>query len=134
MPAPGASRRAIRYVRTMERWIWIALLAGACRAGGSAAPPSGPVTPRELPPARPGPATHVVTLEPFSPTPIVRGPFEITTINPAGALDLGISRSASCEGVVWFSYSGGGAAVGDGEILCARSNRSSPITQGFSGH
>ena len=96
-------------------------------------PPSAPATPRELPPARSGPATHVVTLAPGSPTPIVRGPFEITTINPAGDLELGISKSESCEGVVWFAYSGGGAAVGEGEVLCARSHRSAHVTQGFSG-
>lgn len=116
------------------RWIWIAALAAACRAGAVAPAPSAPATQRALPPAKAGPATHVVTLAPGSPTPIVRGPFEITTINPAGDLELGISRSEACDGVVWFAYSGGGAAVAEGEILCARSGRSAPVTQGFSGH
>jgi hypothetical protein len=116
------------------RWIWIAAFATACRAGAGAPAPSAPVTQRALPPAKAGPATHVVTLAPGSPTPIVRGPFEITTIKPAGDLELGISRSAACDGVVWFAYSGGGAAVAEGEILCARSGRSAPVTQGFSGH
>jgi hypothetical protein len=64
----------------------------------------------------------------------VRGPFEVTAINPAGQIDLGIATSESCEGIDWFSYSGGGAAVGEGEILCARSSRLMPVTQGFSGH
>src|SRR5215203_625797 len=109
----------------LMRWIWIAVLAGACRAGGGGAAASGPggasgasgatapATSRVLPPGKPGPATHVVTLEPGAPTPIVRGPFEITTINPAGDLELGIASGEACEGVVWFAYSGGGAAVGE---------------------
>ena len=129
----------------MARWIWLAVLALACRGGGGAPSSSGPGAPapdeasvpaarRVLPPAKPGPATHVVTLAPDVPTPIVRGPFEITTINPAGDLELGIASGEACEGVVWFAYSGGGAAVGEGEILCARSRRSSPVVQGFSGH
>ena len=63
-----------------------------------------------------------------------RGPFEITMINPGGEIELGISTSEACDGVAWFSYSGGGAAVGEGEILCARSSRDAPVTQGFSGH
>ena len=110
------------------------MLATACKAGGAGPAPSAPVTQRALPPPKVGPATHVVTLAPGSPTPILRGPFEITTINPAGDLELGISRSEACDGVVWFAYSGGGAAVAEGEILCARSSRSVPVTQGFSGH
>jgi hypothetical protein len=127
---------------TRTWWLWIAVLAGACRAGGGAPASSGPgvasgatapAAPRVLPPAKPGPATHVVTLEPGAPTPIVRGPFEITTINPAGDLELGIASGEACEGVVWFAYSGGGAAVGEGEILCARSGRSERVVQGFSG-
>jgi len=130
----------------MARWIWIAALLSACRASGGAPASSGPgvsggaggstapATRRELPPAKPGPATHVVTLGPGVPTPIVRGPFEITTINPAGDLELGIASGEACEGVVWFAYSGGGAAVGEGQILCARSRRAAPVVQGFSGH
>jgi len=129
----------------MTRWIWIAALVGACKTGGGAPASSGPgaasgssspgtpAAPRVLPPAKPGPATHVVTLEPGVPMPIVRGPFEITTINPAGDLELGIASDETCTGVVWFAYSGGGAAVGEGQVLCARSGRSAPIVQGFSG-
>jgi hypothetical protein len=105
----------------------------ACKSGGVVAP-SAPPTKRDVPPAKSGPATHVVELAPGSPTPIVRGPFEITTINPAGDLELGIAKDESCAGVAWFSYSGGGAAVADGEILCARSGRRATVTQGFSGH
>jgi hypothetical protein len=118
----------------VRRLVFIALV--ACKHGGGAAstPVATPATQRELPPAKSGPATHVVTLAPGSPTPILRGPFEITTINPAGDLQLGIATSTSCDGVAWFSYSGGGAAVGDGEVLCARSSASEPVTQGFSGH
>ena len=118
----------------MRRLVFIALVACKHGGGGAAAPSPAPVTQRELPPAKAGPATHVVTLAPGSPTPIMRGPFEITTINPAGDLELGIATSTSCDGVVWFSYSGGGAAVGDGEVLCARSSAGEPVTQGFSGH
>jgi hypothetical protein len=113
------------------------LLLVACKTaggGGGVAPTNAAPTKREVPPAKPGPATHVVELAPGSPTPILRGPFEITTINPAGDLELAISKDESCSGVVWFSYSGGGAAVAEGEILCARSHRSEPRTQGFSGH
>jgi len=116
------------------RWLWIAALLGGCGTGGSAPAPRAAVTQRALPPARSGPATHVVTLAPGSPTPIVRGPFEITAINPAGDLELGIAKSEACDGVVWFAYSGGGAAVGESEILCARSGRVAPVAQGFSGH
>jgi hypothetical protein len=118
----------------VRRLVFIALVACKHGGGGAAAPSTAAATHRELPPAKPGPATHVVTLAPGSPTPIVRGPFEITTINPAGDLQLGVAKSESCEDVVWFSYSGGGAAVGDGEVLCARSSASESVTQGFSGH
>lgn len=126
-----------RYVRRVYRLAFIALV--ACRIAGpgrdtGGAPVSAPATPRELAPAKPGPATHVVTLAPGSPTPILRGPFEITTINPGADLVLAISKTESCDRVTWFSYSGGGAAVADGEVLCARSSASEPLTQGFSGH
>jgi hypothetical protein len=120
----------------VRRLVFIILVACKHGGGGTAAPATAaaPVTQRELPPAKPGPATHVVTLAPGSPTPIMRGPFEITTINPAGDLELGLAASPSCDGVVWFQYSGGGAAVGDGQVLCARSSAGEPVTQGFSGH
>ena len=106
----------------------------ACMSQPGAAPAGAPATTRVVPPAKSGPATHVVDLAPGSPTPIMRGPFEITTINPAGDLELGIAKDETCAGVMWFAYSGGGAAVGEGEILCARSGRERPVAQGFSGH
>lgn len=115
------------------RWLWIAILLGACRPARSVPTTRAPVTQRALPPSRTGPATHVVTLAPGSPTPILRGPFEVTAINPGDGLELGISTSEACEGAAWFAYSGGGAAVGEGEILCARSSRGAPVTHGFSG-
>ncbi len=114
--------------------LFVVLVAACSPRGATVAAPTAPATPRELPPAKTGPATHVVTLVPSSPTPIVRGPFEITTINPGGSLELGVSTSETCTEVVWFSYSGGGAAVADGEVLCARSHASEPVTHGFSGH
>jgi hypothetical protein len=136
MARVGARARR-RYVRRVYRFAFIALV--ACKIAGpgrdtGGAPLHAPATPRELAPAKPGPATHVVTLTPGSPTPILRGPFEVTTINPGGDLVLAISKTESCADVVWFVYSGGGAAVGDGEVMCARSSASEPLTQGFSGH
>ena len=113
---------------------WLLVLLVACKSQPGATSISAPATTRVVPPAKSGPATHVVELAPGSATPIVRGPFEITTINPAGDLELGIAKDETCAGVVWFEYSGGGAAVGEGEILCARSGRDGKITQGFSGH
>lgn len=112
------------------------LLLVACKSSPSATAPSAPepVAKRALPPAKSGPATHVVTLAPNTPTPIMRGPFEITTINPGGDLVLGIAKDETCTDAAYFAYSGGGAAVGEGEVLCARSSRSAPATHGFSGH
>jgi hypothetical protein len=112
------------------------LLLVACKASAPASAPVAPmpVAQRALPPAKAGPATHVIPLAPHTPTPIMRGPFEIITINPGGALVLGIAKDATCANVVWFSYSGGGAAVGEGEVLCARSSDGETVTHGFSGH
>src|SRR5690242_7997850 len=69
--------------------------------------PNAPTTARELPPPKAGPATHTVVLAPGSPTPIMRGPFEITSINPGGSLELSVGTSDACAGAVWFAYSGG---------------------------
>ncbi|MDQ3334352.1 MAG: hypothetical protein M4D80_04260 [Myxococcota bacterium] len=113
---------------------WLLLLLACKSQPGVTTATSAAPTVRVVPPAKAGPATHVVELAPNSPTPIMRGPFEVTTINPAGDLELGIAKDESCAGVAWFVYSGGGAAVSEGEILCARSGRSRTITQGFSGH
>lgn len=122
----------------MRRVVFVLVVACKIGAPGSATTTtSAAPTTRVVPPAKPGPATHVVELAPGSPTPIMRGPFVITTINPGGGLDLGMAKdpeNESCAGVVWFEYSGGGAAVGEGEIMCARSNRSGTITHGFSGY
>jgi hypothetical protein len=108
----------------------------ACKASSPAPAPRSPqpVAKRELPPGKAGPTTHVVALAPNTPTPVMRGPFEIITINPGGNLVLGIAKDETCADVVWFSYSGGGAAVGEGEVLCARSSNSDTVTHGFSGH
>ena len=81
-----------------------------------------------------GPATAVVSLAPHVPTAVARGPFLVTTINPGGDLALGLATRACDEpGLLWFGYSGSGVAVGDGQILCARSGRSEPGVQAFSG-
>jgi len=121
----------------MRRFAFVLLV--ACKTGAPApsTTTSAPPTVRVVPPAKAGPETYVVELAPGSPTPIMRGPFVITTINPGGGLVLGMSKdseSGSCTNVVWFEYSGSGAAVGEGEILCARSDRSRTITHGFSGY
>ena len=113
--------------------LFVVLVAACHPQAGNAPLPSAPLTARELPPAKTGPATHVVTLTPGSPTPVLRGPFEITAINPGSSLELAIATAETCAGAVWFAYSGGGAAVGDGEVLCARSHASEPVTHGFSG-
>lgn len=81
-----------------------------------------------------GPATAVVSLVPDVPTAVARGPFLITTINPGGDLTLGLATRACDEpGLLWFSYSGSGVAVGAGQILCARSAGGEPRVQAFSG-
>jgi len=112
-----------------------ALLAlAACRAhapappASSAGPPPAVTTVAVTLPA--GPGTAVVTLAPDSVTPVVTGPMLITAINPGGNLSLAVA--ASCTGeLVWFEYSGGGVAVGRGQVLCARTH--SQRTHGFSG-
>jgi len=79
----------------------------------------------------PGFGTVVATLAPNTPTPIVTGPMLISAINPGGSLTLAVG--ASCTGeLVWFDYSGGGVAVGAGQVLCARSE-GRQRTHGFSG-
>jgi hypothetical protein len=111
---------------------------------GCAAPGARAITPssrgavalsaRVAPPAAAGPATFVVTLVPGEATAVLRGPFVVTSINPGGALELGLAGGESCAAVdAWFSYSGGGVAAAPGEILCARSGAAAPVTHGFSG-
>jgi hypothetical protein len=103
----------------------------ACRAAPVAAPPAAP-TPAPAPKQQP--ATYVVTLEPGIATPVTTGPLVVLTINPGSDLQLGISKSATCDDAAWFVYSGGGAAAGAGETLCAMSRASEPIPHGFSGY
>jgi len=86
--------------------------------------------------AAPGPvyASHVITMEAGAPKAIVSGPFAVTSINPGSDLELAlVMRGSDCAtATVWFSYSGGGVAVGAGETLCARTE--TPRTHAFSGH
>ena len=118
------------------------VLLGGCsaayRGGGARMSPAGGVAaaaPAPAPAAASGPATFVVLLAGGVPTPVLRGPFVITSINPGGSLELGLSSEESCTPVTdWFSYSGGGAAVAAGQILCARSSSADEVRHGFSGH
>ena len=75
--------------------------------------------------------TIVVTLAPNVPTPIVDGPFAISSINPGRELMVKIGTCT--DATAWFSYSGGGIVVGAGQSLCARNVDSAPATHGFSG-
>jgi hypothetical protein len=99
----------------------------ACHPAPAAAPPAAPVSTQK-------PATYVVSLQPGVATPVTTGPFIVLTINPGSDLQLGISKSATCDDAAWFVYSGGGAAAGAGETLCAMSRASEPIPHGFSGY
>jgi hypothetical protein len=79
--------------------------------------------------------TAVAVLAAGTPVSVLAGPFAVTAINPGSNLLLGLSTTGACDAsVVWFSYSGGGVAVGDGETLCARSTVQAPVPHGFSGH
>jgi hypothetical protein len=81
-----------------------------------------------------GPASAVVTLELDVATAVAWGPFLITSINPGSELRLGLAERACDEpGLVWFLYSGGGVAVGAGQLLCARSFGGRSTPQAFSG-
>jgi len=93
-----------------------------------------PVSTAAVPAPRSQPATYVSVVEPGLAQPVMKGPFEILTINPGSDLSLGISASGACDEVEWFLYSGGGAAVGDGQTLCVLSRADAPVTHGFSGH
>lgn len=68
-------------------------------------------------------------------TPVVVGPFAITSINPGVNLELALAADAACAdvGTGWFEYSGGGVRLGDGQTLCARSSADSVTNHGFSG-
>jgi hypothetical protein len=82
-----------------------------------------------------GPGTVVVRLSPNQPIAILAGPFEVRTINPGGNLSMAIAPDRRCAdpSLPWFSYSGGGVAVGAGQVLCVRSSSASAVTHGFSG-
>jgi len=89
-------------------------------------------------PAAPAPkitrfATEVVTFAPEEASEVLRGPFLVTTINPGSDLRLAVAKT-TCDGATWFAYSGGGVAVGDGELLCAWSLARQPAIHAFSGH
>ena len=66
--------------------------------------------------------TIVVTVAPNTPTPVVDGPFAISSKNPGRELMP-----------AWFSYSGRGIVTGAGQSLCARSVDPAPATHGFCG-
>jgi hypothetical protein len=105
---------------------------------GRAAPAAAPTASVALPSEPPAPVrsydTRVVSLTRGVATPILVGPFEITTINPAGGLELMLSaRGCADPSALWFSYSGGGVVVPAGETLCARSWRDGAVSQAFSG-
>jgi hypothetical protein len=125
----------------------VALLAGCAGRGNvagnaagapvrAAAAVSAPVPAVAPDPARcAGGCTLVVAIAPSVTTPIVVGPFAVTSINPGGDLELAVAADPACAdvGAGWFEYSGGGVRVGDGQILCARSSAGSVTNQGFSG-
>ena len=83
-----------------------------------------------------GPATAVATLAPSVPTPVLDGPFLVTTVNPGSNMAMAIASSHRCDDpkLAWFGYGGGGVAVGKDQTLCVRSGASEPRTNGFSGH
>jgi len=113
----------------------LALLA-CCKSGGTVPPPAGPVgpSPTEIPSRPPGPATVVVALRAHVATPVLDGPFLVTTINPGSSMEMAIATDHHCDasGLVWFGYSGGGVAVAAGQTLCVRT--SAARTNGFSGY
>lgn len=109
------------------------VLVAACHPAPVVTPPAAPVAAPAPAPVQ-KPATYVVTLEPGVATPVTTGPFIVLTINPGSDLQLGISKTATCDDAAWFVYSGGGAAAGAGETLCALSRASEAIPHGFSGY
>ena len=117
----------------MTRGLLLLALAGCPSAARSPANPSSPrPATTQAVTLPPGPGTAVATLAPGAATPVVTGPMLITAINPGGSLSLAVAER--CDGdVTWFSYSGGGLAVGAGQVLCARNDGPSQRTHGFSG-
>jgi hypothetical protein len=76
-----------------------------------------------------------VILPSRTPTAVLAGPFLVDAINPGGELELSIAKDSACTSrALWFQYSGGGVAVGAGEVLCARHYvNGEPVVEGFSG-
>jgi hypothetical protein len=114
------------------------LLLSACGAaaapGGAPSTTPGTVASGRAPDAVSGPATFVVTLEQEVATPVLRGPFMVTSINPGTQLELGLVAGESCEQVqAWFDYSGGGVGVAAGQVLCVRSSHYGAENHGVSG-
>lgn len=129
-------RDALSLIEASYRRVPRALLVvlAACHAPSAPAvkSPVGP-PPTDVQALPAGPATAVVVLQPGVATPVLDGPFLVTTINPGSSMELAVARSHACDGAVWFAYSGGGVAVGKGQTLCARSGADGPRTNGFSG-
>jgi hypothetical protein len=143
-PSPPRSA-PLRVVLAAPGLVWLGVAggcaAGAAAAAGAPATRATPVPTSPAEPAHPGEScavgcTLVVSVPPGVATPIVTGPFAITTINPGGDLDLALSTDGACGavGAGWFDYSGGGVSVGSDQTLCVRSSAGEPRTHGFSGH
>jgi hypothetical protein len=107
--------------------VTVAALVLACPA-----PAESPTTPVAAVVA--SPVAKVLTLEPGARTAIVGGPLFMSSINPGTDLELALVTGDTCGGnETWFSYSGGGVAVPQGQILCARSHADAPRIHAFSG-
>jgi hypothetical protein len=75
--------------------------------------------------------TRVVELVAHQATPLLVGPWLVTSINPGG-VEMMISPTGRCDDGLWFDYSGSGVAVPAAETLCVRSSHRHTV--GFSGH
>ena len=82
----------------------------------------------------PGPNSAVVALAPGTPTAILVGPFRVTAVNPGTAIELSLVTGGACTSrALWFEYSGGGLAIGAGQVLCARNLMPTTVVHAFSG-
>lgn len=116
----------------------VSIFLAGCRSARSSSGPTAPLPggpANQLAELPPGPATAVVRLTPDLPTAVLAGPFEVFTVNPGGSLAMALASGPRCDdaSLAWFSYSGGGVAVGSGQVLCVRSHAASAVTHGFSG-
>ena len=97
----------------------------------------GATTPEVAVPTGPAPApiravdTRVVELVAHQATPLLVGPWLVTSVNPGG-VEMMISPAGRCDDALWFDYSGSGVAVPAAETLCVRSSHRHIV--GFSGH